>query len=85
MLAAGDRFLRAGAAVSLRRPAPSAPEPAGSTAGRWCRRCSPRARCPGCCRRLRWTASTTSTATWGDLGLVVMWAPAPHTAGWFVC
>ena len=33
-------------------------------AGRWCPRSWPPARCPGCCRRSRSTASTTSTAAW---------------------
>ena len=44
------------------RPASSAPARAGSAAGLSCPPCWPRVPYQGCCRRLRWTASTTSTA-----------------------
>ena len=46
------------------RPASRTPARAGSAAGRWCPRSWPRAPCPGCCRRSRSTAATTSTAAW---------------------
>ena len=53
-----------GCRSSASRPASSGPPSTGSPRGRSSRRCSRPARCPGCCRRSRSTASTTWTEDW---------------------
>jgi hypothetical protein len=63
-------------------PGSRRPARTGSAAARWCPRSLPRARCPGCCRQLRSTAPTTSTAAWwipSRSGGPSRWAPATST------